>query len=123
MHFQTVVISGLFFVAALSVLTGCQSIQEAMAKQQEEIAQQDDAYCRSIGLNFGTDQYAQCRMLKTQLRQQAQAQVAANSTAMLATAGTLMAPQPAPAVQPLPNILPQQTRCQSYGATTNCTTY
>jgi hypothetical protein len=62
-------------------------------------------------------------MLKTQLRKQAQPQAAANSTAMLAAAGTLMTPQPAPTVQPLPNILPQQTRCQSYGATTNCTTY
>src|SRR6516165_4344023 len=94
-------------------------LQDAVAKQQQHIADEDDAYCRSIGLNLGTDQYAQCRMLKTQLRQQAQAQAAANSTAMLATAGALMAAQPAPVVQPLPNILPQQTRCQTYGATTN----
>jgi hypothetical protein len=36
MHFQSIIRSAVSVVAALSVLTGCQRIQEAMAKQQEE---------------------------------------------------------------------------------------
>jgi hypothetical protein len=35
----------------------------------EKLAQQDDAYCRSIGLKFGTPDYANCRMQTTQRRE------------------------------------------------------
>jgi hypothetical protein len=40
-------------VAASLSLAGCQTAQE--------LAQEDDATCRSYGLQFGTPDYAQCR--------------------------------------------------------------
>lgn len=103
------------------LLSGCAGspVADALAGP-EKLAQQDDAYCKSIGLDFGTNQYAGCRMMQDQAR----AERHASSQALLAAGASVVASQPQPApVQPLPNILPQQTRCQTYGATTNCTTY
>jgi hypothetical protein len=110
----------LAILALLPLLSGCLTLAEIAERQ----AQQDDSYCKSIGLNFGTGDYANCRLTLTQARQVQQAQAEANATAMLAAGAAVMASQPPPPpVQPLPNILPQQTRCATYGANTNCTTY
>lgn len=46
-------ILGSVLLAASLSLAGCQTA--------EEIAQEDDATCRSFGLQFGTPDYAQCR--------------------------------------------------------------
>ena len=49
------------------LLSGCAGspVADAIAGP-EKLAQQDDAYCKSIGLNFGTSQYADCRMVQSQ---------------------------------------------------------
>jgi Tfp pilus assembly protein PilV len=47
-----ILIAPLLIAASLS-LAGCQTAQE--------LAQEDDATCRSYGLQFGTPDYAQCR--------------------------------------------------------------
>lgn len=107
------------------LLSGCAGSPMADAiKGPEKLAQEDDAYCRSIGLAFETPRYADCRMLQAQARNARHAQSQALGDSLLAAGAAVAASQPSPpAVQPLPNILPQQTRCQTYGATTNCTTY
>lgn len=111
------------FIAILT-LGGCAGspVADAIAGP-EKLAQQDDAYCRSIGLNFGTSRYADCRMSQSQARESRHAQSIAAGDSLLATGAAVASQSAPPPVQPLPNILPQQTRCQSYGATTNCTTY
>jgi hypothetical protein len=112
-------------VALGGALCGCAGspVADAIAGP-EKLAQQDDAYCKSIGLNFGTNQYAGCRMVQSQAREERHARAQATGDALLATGAAVAAAQPQPPqVAPLPNILPQQTRCQTYGATTNCTTY
>lgn len=115
-------------VAALPMfllLSGCAGspVADAIAGP-EKLAQQDDAYCKSIGLNFGTREYAGCRMMQSQARDERHARSQAIGDSLLAAGAGVAAAQPAPPpVQPLPNILPQQTRCQTYGAATNCTTY
>jgi len=113
-------------IVALGVaLGGCAGspVADAIAGP-EKLAAQDDAYCTSIGLKFGTDQYAGCRTVQSQAREERHAASIATGDNLLAAAAVVAANQPQPpAVAPLPNILPQQTRCQSYGRTTNCTTY
>jgi hypothetical protein len=112
-------------LVALSLLSGCAGspVADAIAGP-EKLAQQDDAYCRSIGFNLGTNQYAGCRMMQSQAREERHARSEAIGNALLGAGSAMVASQPqAPAVAPLPNILPQQTRCQTYGQTTNCTTY
>jgi hypothetical protein len=107
------------------LLSGCAGspVADAIAGP-EKLAAQDDAYCTSIGLKFGTDQYAGCRMVQSQAREERHAASIAAGDSLLAAASVVAANQPQPpAVAPLPNILPQQTRCQSYGRTTNCTNY
>jgi hypothetical protein len=107
------------------LLSGCAGspVADAIAGP-EKLAQQDDAYCKSIGLNFGTNEYAGCRMVQSQAREERHARAQATGDALLAAGAAAAAAQPQPPqVAPLPNILPQQTRCQTYGATTNCTPY
>lgn len=109
------------------LLSGCAGSPVADAiLGPEKLAAQDDAYCKSIGLVFGTSQYAGCRMVQSQGREERHAaSLVAGDTLLAAAAAGAAAAQPQyPTVQPLPNILPQQTRCQTYGGTTtNCTTY
>lgn len=52
------------------VLSGCAGsvIGDGIAGP-EKLAQRDDTYCRSIGLKFGTSDYASCRMQTTQRRE------------------------------------------------------
>lgn len=111
--------------AGFLLLSGCAGspVADALAGP-EKLAQQDDAYCKSIGLTFGTNQYAGCRMVQSQARDERHARSQAAGDALLAAGANVAAAQPQP-VQPapMPNILPQQTHCQTYGGTTNCTTY
>lgn len=53
----------LYIMSVLLVLAGCYSGPTA-----EQIATQDDSYCRSMGLSRGTEAYANCRMQRTNLR-------------------------------------------------------
>ena len=56
-------------VALGAALGGCAGSPMADAiAGPEKLAQQDDAYCKSIGLSFGTNQYAGCRMVQSQAR-------------------------------------------------------
>jgi hypothetical protein len=77
----------------------------------EKLAQQDDAYCRSIGANVGTPAYTQCRMFATERRDHAHEA----SAERLAAAGRALqnidpppVPTPAPAL-----VLPRPTDCTS----------
>lgn len=60
------------------LLSGCAGsiVGDAIAGP-ERLAQQDDSYCQSIGLQFGTPDYANCRMLQTQNRESHHARGAA----------------------------------------------
>lgn len=51
-------------------LSGCAGspVGDALAGP-EKLAQQDDAYCRSIGAVAGTPQYTSCRLQVTQMRE------------------------------------------------------
>lgn len=57
-------------VAAGVALCGCSGspVADALAGP-EKLAQQDDAYCRSIGAAVGTPQYTNCRLQVTQMRE------------------------------------------------------
>jgi hypothetical protein len=47
-------------------LAGCAASPAAdLIAGPEKLAVQDDAYCKSIGLRFGTNEYAACRMTQT----------------------------------------------------------
>jgi hypothetical protein len=76
---------------ALLALVGCAGtpIGDAMTGP-EKLAEQDDAYCRSIGAVPNTQTYVQCRMFATQQRQQSHARARANASASLAQAGANM---------------------------------
>jgi hypothetical protein len=58
-------------VALASTVSGCAGslLGDAMAGP-EAVAAREDAYCQSIGLRFGTPEYANCRMATTHQRQQ-----------------------------------------------------
>ena len=55
----------LLALSSLLCLTGCFAIASP-----QEIAQQDDAVCRSYGAAPGTDAYVNCRMQRDNTRQQ-----------------------------------------------------
>ena len=92
-----------------ATLAGCAS--------RQELAQRDDEYCHSIGLQFGTPQYAECRMTKDQQRADRRRAVAA---ALSATGAALIAsgnrsydpPQPAPPPVMCNRVAPGQMICQ-----------
>jgi hypothetical protein len=95
--------SALAFVACM--LGGCAgSIVGDAIRGPEKLAQDDDAYCKSIGLSFGTPDYAKCRMMRDQARQ-------AHHDRMLGVAATGLAiaatPPPAPSSVPGPLSTPQ----------------
>jgi hypothetical protein len=57
-------------LAATALLSGCAgSVIGDRIAGPEKLAQQDDAYCQSIGLKFGTPDYASCRLQTTQRRE------------------------------------------------------
>lgn len=65
------------------LLSGCAgSVIGDRLAGPEKLAQQDDAYCSSIGLKLGTADYANCRLQMSQRREN-RAQAA--SDAMIAT--------------------------------------
>jgi hypothetical protein len=68
----------LFGLLLLPILTGCAGsiVGDAIAGP-ERLAQQDDAYCQSIGARSGTQSYMDCRLLRDQNREMHHARGAA----------------------------------------------
>jgi hypothetical protein len=60
----------LLLVTVLIPLSGCAgSIVGDALTGPEKLAQQDDAYCRSLGVQPGSQPYVQCRLTRDQLRE------------------------------------------------------
>ncbi len=78
-------------VSCLVLLTGCQGtpIGDAMTGP-EKLAEQDDAYCKSIGTKPGSNPYIQCRMFKTAQREENHRQAFARAGASMSAAGAQM---------------------------------
>ena len=78
----------------------------------EKLAQQDDAYCQSIGTRYGTPEYSNCRLVTAQQRQE---RIAATSEALLAYGAQMRAAAaeqtPPPPLQPMQ--IPAPVRCRS----------
>jgi len=53
-------------------LLGLLSLGGCLTTSPEQLAQQDDAVCRSYGAVPGTDTYINCRMQRDNVRQQGQ---------------------------------------------------
>jgi hypothetical protein len=49
-------------IAAACLLSGCAGSVIGDALNPEGVASREDGYCKSIGLQFGTPDYATCRM-------------------------------------------------------------
>lgn len=60
----------LMILPICGLLAGCAGspVGDAIAGP-EKLAQQDDAYCQSIGAQLGTPAYTNCRMQMTQMRE------------------------------------------------------
>jgi hypothetical protein len=86
-------------------LGSCVSAQE----RQQKIAAEDDAKCKSYGLQYGTSQYAECRMRIDQQR-------AANGAAAYAAFLGYMA-------ETQRQQQPTTTSCNAIGSTINCRSY
>lgn len=102
-------------VGSLS-LAGCAGspIGDALAGPQK-LAEQDDAYCRSIGAAHGTPEYQNCRQLASLQRDQRHANAFnASANALAAGAAISAANNPAPVVAiPIANPPPAPVRCRS----------
>lgn len=108
----------IFAVIGFFALLGCAGSPVGdLIAGPEKLAQQDDAYCKSIGLSFGSPDYANCRMLQDVNRESRHAQANALSDSLLAAGATVASSQPpSPQVAPLPNILPPPpVHCRSIG--------
>lgn len=95
----------------LSILAGCAGspVGDALAGP-EKLAAQDDSYCQSIGLKFGSNEYANCRLIQSQqrdIRHTARLGIAAQSLSKLSER---------PASNPTVN-----TTCNRTGNQTTCT--
>ena len=90
----------LALVVVLCSLGGCAGsiVGDAMAGP-EKLAQRDDAYCQSMGLKFGSRDYAQCRLVQDHQRAVHHARMGA-----IAATGLAIAAQPAPAAAPAPIV-------------------
>jgi hypothetical protein len=69
---KTAALSRIVIIVGLSLtMAGCAGspLGDAIAGP-EAVAAREDAYCRSIGANLGTPEYANCRMTVTNQRQQ-----------------------------------------------------
>ena len=96
-------------IAAISLclaVTGCQTMEQRDARRGAS----DDATCKSYGLQFGTPQYAECRM---RMQQQWAARdamlIGAMSQSLANTQQNLLANRPV------------VTNCNSYMNSVNCT--
>lgn len=103
----------LVVVVALGLLAGCVSRQQRAA----EAAQEDTAWCASIGVTQGHPDYVLCRQVAAQnrarsdaVRAQQMMMFSRNATAL--GAGMLATPAPAP-------IRPPVT-CHNFGNTIQC---
>jgi hypothetical protein len=104
------------YLACAFLLTSCAS--------REEIAQQDNAYCASIGATSGSPNYAQCRLTmlrhhdeeaaKEAAQRQATGQALMAAGAAWSQAGDApTAPAQPQFLPPQPNLIPPVVRCRS----------
>lgn len=96
----------LILLVAVIALAGCKSQQQVLAERTAE----DDAKCKSYGMQFGTPQYADCRMKLDQAREARALQDYADQQRTLDNIQRSMAPKPM-----------IQTTCNTYMGTTSCT--
>ncbi len=101
----------LMLFSALLVLSGCAGspVGDALAGP-EKLAAQDDSYCQSIGLKFGSNEYANCRLIQSEQRDRrhtARLGIAARSLSNLST------PAPSSTVTTTCNRWANQTTCTS----------
>ena len=101
----------LMLFPVLFILTGCAGspVGDALAGP-EKLAAQDNAYCQSIGLKFGSNEYANCRLIQSQQRDRrhtARLGIAAQSLSNLST--------------PTPSPTSITTNCNRLGNQTTCT--
>lgn len=110
-------LSPLLIALALAGCASSEQIAQRNSAAQAAMVAQDDSYCASIGAPPGSPNHTQCRLTMLQRRdQQAAADSArqmAASQALLATGAALAAGPNLDPVTPVPNIIPQQTRCRS----------
>jgi hypothetical protein len=97
-------------------LGGCEGSPVGnMIAGPEKLAQQDDAYCQSIGTRYGTPEYSNCRLVTAQQRDQRDAARLANSAALIAAGAQMRAAAaeqtPPPPLQPMQ--IPAPVRCRS----------
>lgn len=101
----------LMLFSALFALAGCTGspVGDALAGP-EKLAAQDDSYCQSIGLKFGSNEYANCRLIQSEQRDR-------RNTARLGIAArslsNLSAPRPSSTVTTTCNRWANQTTCIS----------
>lgn len=96
----------ILLIAVIAALAGCKTNAERLAERTAE----DDAKCKSYGMQFGTPQFADCRMKLDQMREARALQDYADQQRTLDNIQRSMAPKPA-----------IQTTCNTYMGTTNCT--
>jgi hypothetical protein len=94
------------FLCLIIALAGCKSQQQLLAERAVE----DDAKCQSYGMQFGTPQFADCRMKPDQMREARALQDYADQQRTLANI------QRSIALKPM-----IQTTCNTYMGTTSCT--
>jgi hypothetical protein len=113
--------AGFFAILSLLLLARCAgSIAGDALAGPEKLAHEDDAYCRSIGTNMGSPEYANCRMVMTQRRDAKHAAGAQLASQALSdfkpvSPNYVVGPNPPIVMQP-----PRNTTCQTFGNTTNC---
>jgi hypothetical protein len=56
-------------IFAVAVFTSALTLAACFGPTREEIAAADDSTCGSMGLKFGSSEFAQCRMLLLQQRE------------------------------------------------------
>ena len=66
-------------IFAVAVFTSAFTLAGCFGPSREEILAEDDATCRSMGLKFGSPEFAQCRMLLLQQREANAAQARQNA--------------------------------------------
>jgi hypothetical protein len=66
-------------IFAVAVFTSALTLAACFGPTREEIAAADDSTCGSMGLKFGSSEFAQCRMLLLQQREANAAQARQNA--------------------------------------------
>jgi hypothetical protein len=89
-------ISVLFVTIALGACQGS-LVGDALSGDQT-LGAQEDAYCKSIGATFGTDEYVSCRMMRSQQREDRHAVARAGLKQSLSNLGKPASSAPSPQI-------------------------